>query len=385
MKTAKQSFNNFNFIRISLAAMLLLFVLGSFSVHAHTDRQARIQLAILLDTSNSMDGLIDQTRSQLWSMVDELSKAKKMGQHARLEVAVLEYGNNNLSPQQGYIRTVTKLTSDLDLVSEALFNLRTNGGDEFCGYAINTAVNQLAWSPSSRDLKLIYIAGNEPFTQGPISYQSAINLARNRDITVSTIFAGHHHEGVATGWQQGALMAGGNFMSVDHNIQVVHIDAPQDKRISELNKKLNDTYVPYGRKGREAKQRQTMQDSANASVSMEMLAKRAKSKASSLYSSGSWDLVDAMEEEDFDLSSLAPEALPAEVAALPKPERKAYLNEKKTEREAIKSEIQKLSEEREVYVTEERKKLAKKEGETVNDVLISSIKEQAEKKAYEFD
>ena len=39
----------------------------------------KIQLAILLDTSGSMDGLIDQTRNQLWQVVNELSMAKRNG------------------------------------------------------------------------------------------------------------------------------------------------------------------------------------------------------------------------------------------------------------------------------------------------------------------
>ena len=33
-------------------------------------------LALLLDTSNSMDGLIDQAKSQLWKIVNELAAAK---------------------------------------------------------------------------------------------------------------------------------------------------------------------------------------------------------------------------------------------------------------------------------------------------------------------
>lgn len=364
---------------------LVCFSLFTASVQAHKyDNSAKIQLAVLLDTSNSMDGLIDQTRAQLWSMVDELSKAKKYGKPVKLEVAVLEYGNNSLSPHVGYIRTVSALTSDLDLVSEALFKLRTNGGDEFCGYAINTAVNELAWSASSEDLKLIYIAGNEPFTQGPVHFENAIKFARTKDITVSTIFAGQHNEGVATGWQQGALLAGGNFMSVDHTQHIAHIVAPQDQRIVDLNKKLNDTYVPYGRVGKQAKERQEVQDQANASMSIEMLAKRAKSKVSAAYESSSWDMVDAIEDKSFDVESVSEAELPEELVGMSKDKKLDYLNNKKAERAAVKEEIKRLSEEREDYVVAERKKLAEKEGDTVNDVLIGSIKEQAEKKAYEF-
>lgn len=374
------SLRNFYFF----VSLLLLTLISTAQAHRVDPGQAKIQLAILLDTSNSMDGLIDQTRAQLWNMVDELSKAKKYGKAATLEVAVLEYGNSNLSPSVGYIRTVTTLTSDLDLVSEALFALSTNGGDEYCGYVINTAVHSLPWSASPNDLKLIYVAGNEPFTQGPIHYESAIQLARTKGITVSTIFAGQHNEGVATGWQQGALLAGGNFMSVDHNQQLAHIVAPQDVRIADLNKRLNTTYVPYGPKGKEAKQRQEMQDQANEQMSLSMLAKRAKSKVSNVYEASSWDMVDALESEDFKVESVEEKNLPDALVGKSKEEKLHYLQSKKQEREQIKKEIKTLSEERETYVASERKKLAEKEGDTVSDVLITSIKTQAEKKDYEF-
>ena len=39
-------------------------------------RDASIQIALLLDTSNSMDGLIDQAKSQLWSVVNEFIRYK---------------------------------------------------------------------------------------------------------------------------------------------------------------------------------------------------------------------------------------------------------------------------------------------------------------------
>jgi hypothetical protein len=35
-----------------------------------------IMIALLLDTSNSMDGLIDQAKSQLWKIVNEVAAAK---------------------------------------------------------------------------------------------------------------------------------------------------------------------------------------------------------------------------------------------------------------------------------------------------------------------
>ena len=41
-----------------------------------------VQIAILLDTSNSMDGLIGQAKTQLWKIVNEFAKAQRDGRAA---------------------------------------------------------------------------------------------------------------------------------------------------------------------------------------------------------------------------------------------------------------------------------------------------------------
>lgn len=345
----------------------------------------RIQLAILLDTSNSMDGLIDQTRGQLWQMVNELTKARKQGIAPELQVAVYEYGNDGISSGVGHVRKVTGLTTDLDKVSEALFALQTNGGSEYCGYAIDTAVKNLQWSSSQDDLRLIYIAGNEPFTQGPVNYTDAIKLAKEKGIGVSTIFAGNHEEGVATGWQQGALLASGSYMSIDPNQQIVHIAAPQDQKIAELNTKLNSTYIPYGAHGKAASERQQEQDRKNNEVSLSLLAQRVKSKVSSAYTQARWDLVDALESGEVELEEIDEKSLPEPMAAMSPEEKKKFVADKKKERDALKSEIARLAQARDEHVVAEKQKLADAEGDTMDEVLIESIKNSAKKKNFAFE
>jgi len=51
-----------------------------------------VQVAVLLDTSNSMDGLINQARSQVWKIVNELVSSEKSGSKPLIEVALYEYG-----------------------------------------------------------------------------------------------------------------------------------------------------------------------------------------------------------------------------------------------------------------------------------------------------
>src|SRR5205807_1438924 len=154
---------------------------------------------------NSMDGLIDQARTQLWRIVNEFAAAKKRGVTPDLYVALYEYGNNGLPAERGYIRRVLPFTTDLDRLSEELFALKTNGGQEYCGQVIGAATKGLDWSPSADVLKVIFIAGNEPFTQGPVNFRDSCWKAMNRGISVNTIFCGDEQEGIGTHWKDGAV------------------------------------------------------------------------------------------------------------------------------------------------------------------------------------
>ena len=83
-------------------------------------------------------------------------------------------------------------------VSEALFALKTNGGSEKCAWVIGDSLEQLSWSADNRDLKTIFIAGNEPFDQGPKPYAKACEAAVAKGVAVNTIFCGGHQEGADT-------------------------------------------------------------------------------------------------------------------------------------------------------------------------------------------
>ncbi|MBI4567205.1 MAG: VWA domain-containing protein, partial [Planctomycetes bacterium] len=80
-------------------------------------RAPLIQVALLLDTSNSMDGLIAQAKTHLWRIVNEFARATREGARPELKVALYEYGNDGLKVETGYVRQVAALTDDLDKVS----------------------------------------------------------------------------------------------------------------------------------------------------------------------------------------------------------------------------------------------------------------------------
>lgn len=354
------------------------------SAKSVNDSQPRIQLAILLDTSSSMSGLINQTREQLWQVVNEFAHAKQDGITPRLEVAVYEYGNSRLSAERGYIRKVSELTTELDEVSEALFSLSTTGGNEYCGYAIQTAVKDLKWSQSDEDIKTIFIAGNEPFTQGPVHFRDAIISAKNKGIIINTIHAGDASHGANSGWKDGAQFAGGDYISIEHNHKIAHIQAPQDKHIAKLNNKLNSTYIPYGVHGKEKARRQISEDEKSHSVSPGLLSKRTQSKASSLYSNPKWDLVDAFYEGTIKIEDVRKDQLPQEMREMDSDNQKVYIKKKADERKRIKEEIHRMSKARNEYVKQQKLTQPQPVVNTIDKALTSSVRKQGKEKNYEF-
>jgi hypothetical protein len=341
-----------------------------------------VQMAILLDTSSSMDGLIDQARTQLWRVVNEFITATRDGKKPELQVALYEYGKPTLGQESGYIRQVVPLTTDLDKVSQELFGLKTNGGDEYCGWVIRTAVEQLSWSKSNKDLKVIFIAGNEPFTQGPVDYRDSCKKAIANGIIVNTIHCGPWQQGINEKWQDGALLADGKYSCIEQDKTVVHIDAPQDKELGKLNDDLNKTYMAFGANGKDAQQNQAAQD-ANA-LKSGSFGERAACKASGNYRAEGWDLVDAYKNAKKKIEEVKEEELPEEMKKLTVEQRKDLLEAKYKERADIQKKILELRDARTKYVADEMKKKADTKDDSLDKVMSKAVREQAEKKDFTF-
>ena len=367
-----------------IIVLLALFTAVSLSGKPGPDLNSgpKIQLAILLDTSSSMDGLITQAKSQLWRIVNELALAKKGGVSPKLEVAIFEYGNSSLPEGEGYMRMVTSFTGDLDKISANLFELDTNGGDEYCGMVIDSALKNLAWDKSEASLKLIFIAGNEPFDQGNTRYTDSVMKAKKKGVIVNTIFCGDAGTGVASHWKDGADLGGGRYLSIDHNAAVITIKAPQDAELAQLNAELNSTYVAYGPAGEKKKTEQEVQDRNAEKLSYASKIERTISKGSDKYDSSGWDIVDGVIGGRVELSEMKDADLPAEMKGMNETQRKNYVEKMSKKRAKIKEKISRLSEERRKYIEKKQKEMSS--DETLDSAVIKAIREQGKEKKFDF-
>ncbi len=366
-----------------LASLLLAPALLTAEKAPPSDRESLVQLAILLDTSNSMDGLIEQAKSQLWKIVNEFNGARRDGLMPAVQVALYEYGNNRLSVGTNYIRLVQPFTRDLDLIADELFKLTTNGGDEYCGAVIRQALDELQWDARPGTYKAVFIAGNEPFTQGPVDANTSCREAERRGVVVNSIHCGSTEEGERGGWRTGAALAGGRFFCINQDKAIVRLEAPQDKEITDLGVKMNATYLGFGKDGAARAQSQVAQDSnAEKYKTAGAAVERSLTKSSANYDNRAWDLVDACRRDGLKLESVKEADLPPQMRALPPEKRQAYLDEKATEREKLQQRIQELNREREAWLAAQQKE--KGATDTLDAAIAAAVREQAGRLAFEF-
>ena len=339
---------------------------------------SKIQLAILFDGSNSMDGLIDQAKSRIWNIVNEVSSYKSNGQNVTLEIALYEYGNTAFSPSSNYIKQLVPLTSDLDLISQNLFGIKTNGGEEYCGAVISQSINDLGWSKNPSDLKMIYIAGNEPFNQGPIDYKSVMKNAKEKSIYINTIYCGPYNQGKTEFWFDGAQEGNGDYFAIDSDQKIQQIVTPYDTEINSYNDSLNKTYIGYGSMGNDKKMNQSKQDENAASAAPSILVERTIVKSKKSYNNASWDLVDAVELDGKDISEIKEEELPEDFKGKSNEEKKKMIEQKVQERDKYQQKINQLAVKRNEFIEKEKLKSL---NSTSSDDFGTSINNSIESKA----
>ncbi|MGV3632485.1 MAG: hypothetical protein ACO1O6_14855 [Bacteroidota bacterium] len=365
--------------RLSLLFSALL------SLSAFGQYQGKIQVAILFDTSNSMDGLIDQAKSRIWSIVNTMSNLRYQGQTPAIEIALYDYGNDNIPAANNYVRQVLSFTGDLDLVSQKLFGLTTRGGQEYCGAVISNSLAELQWNGNPNDLKMIYIAGNEPFNQGPVAYKEVCALAAQRGIYVNTIYCGDYQQGITEFWYDGAQSGKGEYSNINPNLQVRHYDTPYDEKIRVYNDSLNRTYVGYGSMGKTKKNAQMEQDKNAGAQSVQVLTERAVVKSKAVYKNDSWDLVDASVSDSMLVSKLKKDELPDELKDKSEAEIKAYLDSQKENRAKYQKMIGELSVERENFINEQQKNETTPSESDFGKEVEKSVLKVANEKGFEVE
>ena len=192
-----------------------------------------IDVAIVLDTSGSMEPLIESARLKIWEIVQELLSAEP---RPTLRAAVLTYGSQANGMASGWVRVESDFTDDLDRVSDTLLTVvQDQGGNEYVTRALRDAVHSLAWTPYDEALRLLFIAGNESADQDPeVDLVDAGSTLRGGDIAVHLIFCGSEDDEAAESWRELAELTGGEFSTIDLRARPTVIETPVESAIELL-------------------------------------------------------------------------------------------------------------------------------------------------------
>jgi hypothetical protein len=336
-----------------------------------------IDLVICLDTSNSMDGLIDAAKQKLWDLVNTMAKAKPT---PRLRVALYSYGNDGYDKANGWVRKELDFGTDLDMVFKKLFDLKTRGGTEYVARVCRDALRDLKWSDRPDALKLIFVCGNEPANQdGVVSLAAAAELASKNGVTINPIYCGNADDGDARTWRELAGLARGRYANIDQS-QRVAIATPFDKKLAELATAVNATYVPCTKEG-EAKLKFQQEQTANSlKLGVSNAAGRVVTQNSPFYRQG-WDLVEKLKtDKNFDVAKIPEKDLPENLRKLTPAERTTYVKDMLQKREAIQKQVDDLARQRDGYLREEQRRNATQAQKRFDSVLQQTIREQAKTK-----
>jgi len=345
--------------------------------------QPKIQVAILLDVSSSMDGLIEQAKAQLWNMVSTMGKAKCSDDVSpQIEIALYEYGRSSNDVKAGYVKQLSGFTSDLDSLSKILFSLHTNGGDEYCGQVIQTSLKELNWNAAPENYKVIFIAGNEDFLQGNVLYTTSCTQAKTKGVIVNTIYCGDKMQGIKEHWNLSSECGNGSFTNINQDAKIDDIPTPYDSLIITMNGTLNQTYMAYNSYGNMKLQEVVVVDAMNSSMSKSAGIKRTKVKGNSkIYNQANWDLVDATEKDKNAIAKIDRKALPDSLQNRTNDELQKLVEVKRQQRSAAQKEIEVLNTKREAYIATEKAKNAHTKNNTSNleTEVEKIIKEQAKR------
>ena len=377
---------------VAFMAMLILSANISFANEENSGQtnpeaeanSSLIQIAILLDTSGSMKGLVDQARIQIWNVIDELAASSRKGQNSDLEIAVFQYGTESVSKSSGYIRRVLDFSGDLDEVSRALFALEVKGGVELCGETIRQACDDLNWNADA-GYRAIFIAGNEAFDQGQTSFASVLPRLKEKSITVNTVYCRWNKAKPEEDalWKYSAELASGNYSMIDHNRKMTDLKTPYDAKFRELNRRMNESFVWYGKNASKHMKNQIEQDKNASKMSNSAFASRMSSKIGHLYKHVHSDLVDAVQHGHLNMETMPEKLMPENIRAMSANERMKYLNSKIADREKVRRDMATLISKRQSWIHANTRGSSTTKGETWGEALQSAVRFQLKQSGFE--
>ncbi len=304
----------------------------------------RIDVVFAVDTTGSMGGLIDSAKRAVWSIATHI---REVDTQADLHVGLVAYRDIG----DDYVTKDFALSGDMDAVFASLSSFRAAGGGdnpEDVAAGLYDAIHKMAWRDGAK--KLVFLVGDAPpADRGDVPRYSVLAAeAGTSQIVLNTIRCGHD-DATELAWREIAELGHGEFSTIDEDGGVHQVATPYDAKLSELSDRIDHGAVIVGDEGRA---RYMGKMAAQAAAPAPSKADRAGYYATKgAAARDSADLVGGVLNGTADPTTVAPEALPADLRGMSKDALKAEIDKRVVERKQAQAEIQELSKERAAYLS----------------------------------
>lgn len=326
----------------------------------------KVEIVFALDTTGSMQSMIDGAKRKIWSIAMLAASAQPKPELRIGLVAYRDIGDE-------YVTRFYDLSDDMDAVFERLSSFRADGGGdtpEHVARALSDAVNRTSWTNGQNAVKMVYLVGDAPphfdYHDGH-DINTIARRAKDLGIHINTIRCGTDYE-TASAWKRIASLSVGEYASIDQSGGVKTVATPFDDKLAELNSRLSSTAIGYGRYAGAVR--------AKAASASAMSKSEAADRASYFGLSGGavggdGDLVNDVAAGKIDVTAAPAASLPTEMQALAPEARRDYVEKKKAEREAVQKEINALAAQRNDFL-----KKAPKKADALDTKIEETIKRQ---------
>ncbi len=329
----------------------------------------KVDVVFALDTTGSMGGLIRGAKRKIWAMANQIVSGQPKP-HVRIGLI----GYRDLG--DAYVTRRYALTEDMEDIYARLKKFRANGGGdtpEHVNKALSDAIRKMQWRKGDKVLRMIFLVGDAPPHEGRGGLYSArlAREAREKGIVVNTVRCGTMGTTLRA-WKRIAALSGGMYSSIRQDGAMIAMATPMDTELKELNDKLSSTLLPTGSAADKAAAtgRLRINRAMSAGVKAESATYRARSGRLD-----SKDLLTVLSRGK-KLEEIDEAKLPAPVAAMAPPARKAYVQKVKAKRRAIKRKIRAVAKKRSKYI---RAKKPKGAPTAFDDTLGKALKKQGKR------
>ncbi|MDR1452030.1 MAG: VWA domain-containing protein [Helicobacteraceae bacterium] len=361
------------------AAVCLALSASAIDVVKPTPAKTRVDVVFALDTTGSMSGLIDGAKRKVWSIANAIIDQNP---NALIRLGLIGYRDID----DEYVVRYYPLTTDAqDIYAKLLAFQAEGGGDtpESVNEALDVAVTKMGWTEAGAGARIIFLVGDAPphmdYEQDR-KYPQVVAEARRRGIIVNAVQAGDM-DSTRKIWREIARLGEGEYIAIPQDGgRIIVIKTPYDDEIIVIQRKLNDTVIPYG----DVRAREIAESKLDSFVMAEASIAAETSKFVNNQSggggviTGGGDLIEAINNKSVKLKDVTADKLPENMRKMTAKEKETFVELQIKTRATLAKDLAATIAKRDAFIAAAQAK-DKPEGDSFDRAVSRTLQKQVKK------